>query len=1264
MSTSLEARLSPGQGGSGSNPAASAAHRRAAALLFPAASRVLRRPYGSSPGTRSRDELGRLQVSARSLRSGRSPRLGRRISQFLPPHPSEPRYCRARESPAPEIPLSAEPPAPWRRPSELLPPARDSEQPPEVRFGSELCPVRSQPRARQENDSLLPRLSGVAPSGGADCRPPGCCGAGSVLRAGHRDPAALPDSTAPPREREKHGRRDGAVAFPSTSGRTEKAAAGIKRQCHHSLHLHLPIPAPRGEHAGGSGRPRTEREGGSLSPGYRGRGQPNGGVSPDEELPRAPSDRNLPGAAAVLKDSGGPTARRGGVNLRPNPVRRPPARPGAASELEETAVADGAHPRGFRTELRRFPARPRRRGEFQVFSIGGTVLLKIAAVAAQPAALRPPPGTETPPRARARQHGAGGLGWQSPGEPLPTCPRRLPPGRAPSTTRPYSGCRRRGLSGGTRRAQPEPRPSGNAGPPLPPPPPHSAVPRQPRSHEWNGPAAPPAPPLRPWGRDRRQPPPPQPPTPGPVPPDGRPLAAPSAPRCPSAAVRVASGNGSAVLRWHRRRSAGGRRETRRTPRTAGPRGRARAGKPLSETETGAPRRTGGFSSPRLRAAPRTTCRAGEARAGGSVRTPGSAPAAPRAPDRPLAAYRGHRGARPPGRAVPPLPRRPPHPPPPAGFSGLRRAAIFCSCGCTGAQPGGAGERRHIPGVPAPRCRFRNGRPELRRVPPGPGGLRRGAGRDNPTLSPPFCYRAGVFPKQTQSGSLGNGPPLCRGGRCPQPGPGPPSPRGPAPVRTRPGTPGGSELLPTGIPAPLGALCAQRSRVAAVGPTRDTVAPGRHRLLSRCPQARNPERGRPSPPGAPGSRSCSLLSAHATSSEVTRRRCGPSRRATAGGAAPGSGHSARRLCPVPARPPLAPDPAPGSPLGWRRAALGPREAGRPEGFRSHWPRGGARPDRDFWYRDAAPGIGAGRAGRAAPTGRDGTVRAAPCPCVGVTERRWLTAPVGTGTAGRDLSPSPRQCPRVGDGSVTHARRRRGKLPGASGPTRARSALPELRGGGGRRRARGRRGLLQCCNAALRRELSPRPGALRRCCNAGASAAPGGRAEPSRAEPGHAVQAPPGRPPLAPPRASALPGIVAPVSFFSRPCRVRGTCPPAVGHRQPPSPRPSIRPVPVAVGAHLNPPAGPQSALIALSPPASRRGSPRRRDHRAAPGTARLGQHSGLGSDPLRCLLGSTVPAKLPSPKVTFDNQKNLTQNTNDFFPLVAERAQNCSEGSDL
>ena len=112
---------------------------------------------------------------------------------------------------------------------------------------------------RQENDSLLPRLGGVAPSGGASCRPPRCCGAGSVLRAGHRDPAALPDSTAPPREREKHGRRNGAVTFPSISRLSEEVVLGTKRQCHYNLHL--PIPAPRGEGTGWSGRPRTEREG-------------------------------------------------------------------------------------------------------------------------------------------------------------------------------------------------------------------------------------------------------------------------------------------------------------------------------------------------------------------------------------------------------------------------------------------------------------------------------------------------------------------------------------------------------------------------------------------------------------------------------------------------------------------------------------------------------------------------------------------------------------------------------------------------------------------------------------------------------------------------------------------------------------------------------------------------------------------------------------------------------------------------------------------
>ncbi|XP_059341616.1 collagen alpha-1(I) chain-like [Ammospiza nelsoni] len=108
------------------------------------------------------------------------------------------------------------------------------------------------------------------------------------------------------------------------------------------------------------------------------------------------------------------------------------------------------------------------------------------------------------------------------------------------------------------------------------------------------------------------------------------------------------------------------------------------------------------------------------------------------------------------------------PPTMAGFSGLRRAAIFCSCFSSRAQPGGGTGRRRSPGDPRPAALRRDGRPEAGRAGPGVAGLRRRARRDNPTLSPPFCYRAGVFPKQTQSGSLGNGPPLCRGGRPPPP----------------------------------------------------------------------------------------------------------------------------------------------------------------------------------------------------------------------------------------------------------------------------------------------------------------------------------------------------------------------------------------------------------------------------------------------------------------------------------------------------------------
>lgn len=211
--------------------------------------------------------------------------------------------------------------------------------------------------------------------------------------------------------------------------------------------------------------------------------------------------------------------------------------------------------------------------------------------------------------------------------------------------------------------------------------------------------------------------------------------------------------------------------------------------------------------------------AGEARAGGSVRTPGSAPAVPRAPDRPLAAYRGHRGARPPWRAVPPLSRRPPPPPrqDSAGSAEQPFSAAAAAPEPSRAARASSGTSR---GVPAPRCRFRNGRPELRRVLPEPGGLRRGAGRDNPTLSPPFCYRAGVFPKQTQRGSLGNGTPLCRGGRCPQPGPGSHLPAAPHPCGHVPGRPAAPSSFPPGSPLPS-ALCAHSGRGSRLSEPRET-----------------------------------------------------------------------------------------------------------------------------------------------------------------------------------------------------------------------------------------------------------------------------------------------------------------------------------------------------------------------------------------------------------------------------------------------------------
>ncbi|XP_021270938.1 basic proline-rich protein-like [Numida meleagris] len=530
----------------------------------------------------------------------------------------------------------------------------------------------------------------------------------------------------------------------------------------------------------------------SLSPGYRGRGQPNGGVTPDEEEPRAPSSRNLPGAASVLKDSGGPTARGGGQpEAEPRPPPSGPARSGAAPELEEAASTYRARPRGFRTELRRFPARPRRRGEFQVFSIGGTVLLKIAAVAAQPAALRPPPGTGTPaspspgarcrrPRLAAPRGTAPHVSPSPPSRPCPEHPPALlrlptagtersgPGGHSPSPVpaaargaghslpppppplssprgfaldRVWGWSRSRGWSGGAGGAlspssglrtlctkallfpgflnlliicrsinrsclqrpggrnrpglragrgnlkvsgeppgppsdRPRPRTglqlsapaaaaaappdshfcgqrsplsgreertgdgggsvggwgcgcSGATSPPCPRPRVGNGNPGaeegsecQPGSHEWNGPAAPPRPPLARGAGTRREPPPPPPalcpPTaarwPRPQPRAAPPLSRPGGQHRSDAAVRIASGNGSAVLRWHRRRSAGGGREMRRdSPHTGASGSGVSREAALGHGDLGHTEGRGGFSVPRVRAAPRRTgrpCRAG------------------------------------------------------------------------------------------------------------------------------------------------------------------------------------------------------------------------------------------------------------------------------------------------------------------------------------------------------------------------------------------------------------------------------------------------------------------------------------------------------------------------------------------------------------------------------------------------------------------------------------------------------------------------------
>lgn len=323
---------------------------------------------------------------------------------------------------------------------------------------------------------------------------------------------------------------------------------------------------------------------------------------------------------------------------------------------------------------------------------------------------------------------------------------------------------------------------------------------------------------------------------------------------------------------------------------------------------------------------------------------------------------------------------------------------------------------------------------------------------------------------------------------------------------------------------------------------------------------------------------------------------------------------------------------GSPRGRRRAVRGPRQVGRPVGADSPVsPAGRAARGREAagTSRGAVP-VAAGTGGRDGGC-PDGAGRS-PSTRAGTDERRrqrptgghsgWVRVPLPTAAfPGRGGLA-------CGTTRETRARRR---LPPANGSEarRGRSAPrvgpPEPSGGGGRRRERGRRGLLQCCNAAPRRAEPAAPAALRRCSNAGVSTAP------RRAEPGRASRAPPDRPRPQPRRASALPRFLAPVSFSSRSCRDGGTFPLGVPGT---SPSPTVCRGGGGGGASSCPrrrrPGGHAgSHPRPLSSPASGRGSPRRRDCCEAPGAAPI-----RGGSPGSALLRSSFSwGKLPPPHVT-------------------------------
>ncbi|XP_053851084.1 collagen alpha-1(I) chain-like [Vidua macroura] len=550
-----------------------------------------------------------------------------------------------------------------------------------------------------------------------------------------------------------------------------------------------------------------------------------------------------------------------------------------------------------------------------------------------------------------------------------------------------------------------------------------------------------------------------------------------------------------------------------------------------------------------------------------------------------------------------------------------------------AGPGGGTAQ----GTPAPLPSAGTGGPEPGRAGPGVAGLRRRARRDNPTLSPPFCYRAGVFPKQRLSGSLGNGPPLCRGGRPPRPvSPFPPTPAAPhLAAGLVPGRAATAGTFPPGSPR---APRPQHPRVVTAriraGPCHAGLAPSPGPLAPRggcrCAVPGFPSRW--TGDGGAGHR----LPPSPWAAQVPWRPRGQSHR---GGSAAGPCRPAQHPSALPGLGggPGSPRDRPrlprGKPVG---TVVGPREAGHPVGAYgmarpprrvAGEPEGGGRDE----PRDSPGGAGTGGQDSECPDGGGRSLHPR-----GVDERRVDTSrrtPPGgarpSPTAafparGRRSDVTIRGGPRCGgDGCSVRVGAERGGAGACPGlGLRSRAAAE----GGERAGKEGAPAVLQC-SAAPSPPARPRS-AARHCGNADGSPA---RAGPNRS--GHPL---PGRAAPCPTRAG-LPLSPASSAPFRFPPAPAGTAGRFLPRRDAAGLCPQDGPLALCLGARRDPhPASgaerrrtPPAATLGApsSTPTSLCVSPRRRDLRSPRCCTHSGRIPGLCPAPFQFLPGES-PSSLP------------------------------------